>query len=82
MALERRPLRPRKIHLDCETYCAHSVRASAGKADCEHDFEPAPTVRQPDHAVWQCTRCGRAFRYEIWNSAPARANANPTRPSR
>jgi hypothetical protein len=75
-------LPPRKIHLDCATYCRHSVRASAGNADCDHDFEPAPTVRQPNYAVWNCTRCGRAFRYEIWSSGPASAPGKATRPRR
>jgi hypothetical protein len=74
--LEQRRLRPRKIQLDCETYCPHSVRASAGKADCDHDFDPSPSVRQPNFAIWNCTRCGRAFRYEIWSSGSAPA---PTR---
>jgi hypothetical protein len=67
---EQRPPRPRKIGLDSHVYRPHSVRASAGDADCDHDFESAPTVRQSDFAVWNCTRCGRAFRYEIWNSTP------------
>ena len=63
---ERRSPRPRKIRLDCDVYCPHSVRASAGDAGCDHDFELSPTVRQPRFAIWNCTRCGRAFKYEIW----------------
>jgi len=65
---EQRPKRPRKIRLDRDLYCAHSVRANGGDANCDHDFEPAPTVREADFAVWKCTRCGRAFKYEIWKS--------------
>ena len=64
----RRPSRPRKIQLDCHLYCPHSVRASAGDANCDHDFEAAPTAMQADFAVWNCTRCGRLFKYEIWKS--------------
>lgn len=67
---EQRPPRSRKIRLDNDVYCPHSVRASAGDEHCEHDFEPEPTVKQVDFAVWNCTRCGRAFRYEIWSSTP------------
>jgi ribosomal protein L37AE/L43A len=68
---EQRPRRPRKIPLDSELYCPHSMRASAGDSECDHDFEPAPTVRQTDFAVWNCTRCGRAFKFEMWKSGPA-----------
>jgi hypothetical protein len=67
-APDRRPPRARKLRLDCDVYCTHSLRASEGKADCDHDFEVAPTVREVDFAVWNCTRCGRAFKYEIWKS--------------
>jgi hypothetical protein len=65
---EQRPHRPRKIRLDCDLYRPHSVRASGGGANCDHDFEPTPTVREADFAVWKCTRCGRAFKYETWKS--------------
>jgi len=47
------------------------VRASSGDADCDHDFEFTPTVVRPDFAIWMCTRCGRAFRYEVWGPAAA-----------
>jgi hypothetical protein len=63
-----RPSRPRKIRLDCDRYCPHSVRASAGDANCDHDFETAPTAMRADCAIWNCTRCGRAFRFEMWKS--------------
>jgi hypothetical protein len=74
--------RPRKIRLDCEVYCPHSVRASSGDADCDHDFEIAPTVKQAEFAVWNCTRCGREFKYEIWSPGPkpmAPSSAEPGR---
>ena len=74
--------RPRKIRLDCEVYCTHSVRASSGDADCDHDFEIAPTVKQADFAVWNCTRCGREFKYEIWSPAPRATPPLPTEPRR
>jgi hypothetical protein len=63
----RLPL-PRKIRLDSAIYCVHSVRASEGDADCDHDFEPAPNLAEPSFAVWKCTRCERAFKYEIWGA--------------
>jgi hypothetical protein len=67
--LQQRP--NRKLRLDCDRYRQHSVRASEGDADCDHDFEPAPTLAGADFAVWRCTRCGRAFQYETWRcSAP------------
>jgi len=61
------PPRMRKIRLDRNLYSSHSVRASGGDADCDHDFEPTPTVVETAYAVWKCTRCGREFRYETWN---------------
>jgi ABC-type ATPase with predicted acetyltransferase domain len=64
------PVRPRKIHLDSDLYCPHSVRASAGDARCDHDFESAPSEKREKYAVWNCTRCGRSFRYETWSAAP------------
>ena len=66
---DQRPKRPRKIRLDRDLYCPHSVRPSGGNANLDHDFEPAPTVREADFAVWNCTRCGRAFKYETWKSS-------------
>jgi len=68
MTPSHRPSWSRKIQLDCNLYCSHSVRASAGDAECDHDFEAAPTVAKADFAAWTCTRCGRVFRYEIWKS--------------
>ena len=79
---EKRPPRPRKIRLDCDVYCSHSMRASSGDADCDHDFEPAPTVKQADFAVWNCTRCGREFKYEIWSPGPRAAALKPNEPRR
>jgi hypothetical protein len=66
----QRPPRARKICLDSAVYCLHSVRASAGDPDCDHDFEQTPTVKQADFAVWNCTRCGRAFKYEVSSPSP------------
>ena len=76
---EQRPRRPRKIRLDCALYCPHSVRASAGDADCDHDFETAPTVTHADFAVWSCTHCARAFKFETWKTG---ARAEASRPAR
>ena len=61
--------RPRKIRLDRDLYRPHSVRASGGDPDCDHDFEPEPVVKETGFAVWRCTRCGREFKYETWISA-------------
>jgi|SRR2546421_1244296 len=77
---QQRPPRPRKIGLDGDVYCPHSVRASSGNADCDHDFEPAPTVKQADFAVWNCTLCGREFKYEIWS--PRATPQKPPEPRR
>lgn len=65
---EPRSLRPRKIRLDCDVYRPHSVRESEGDAHCNHDFEVAPTVTQDTFAIWNCTKCRRAFRFEVWNN--------------
>jgi hypothetical protein len=62
--------RARKINIDREIYCSHSVRASGGDIACDHDFDPMPTVKQASFAIWSCTRCGRAFRYEVWSTDP------------
>jgi hypothetical protein len=78
-AFEQRPRPPRKIRLDCELYCPHSVRASSGDADCDHDFNTTPTVAQADFAVWNCTRCGRAFKFEIWKSGASAASGRSMR---
>ena len=70
----QRAPRPRKLNIDREIYCPHSVRASGGDISCDHDFDPAPSVRQESFAVWNCTHCGREFRYEVWGAA---SNARP-----
>ncbi|MBV8210861.1 MAG: hypothetical protein JO133_12450 [Burkholderiaceae bacterium] len=59
--------RMRKIRLDRSLYSSHSVRASGGDSDCDHDFETTPTTVETAFAIWKCTRCGREFKYEIWN---------------
>jgi hypothetical protein len=74
---QQRPPRARKIPLDSDLYCPHSVRASEGNFLCDHDFNSAPTVRETKFAVWNCTRCGRAFKYETWG-AQSRRPCDPT----
>jgi hypothetical protein len=75
---DHRPSWPRKIQLNGDLYSRHSMRASAGDANCDHDFEAAPTAREANFAVWNCTRCGRVFRYEIWKSGgPAASGQSP-----
>lgn len=61
--------RSRKIRLDRNVYSAHSLRPSGGDANCDHDFEPTPTVAEADFAIWKCTKCGREFSYETWETA-------------
>ncbi|HUD25380.1 MAG TPA: hypothetical protein VMQ45_06830 [Burkholderiaceae bacterium] len=78
--LQQRPNQPRKIRLDCDRYRQHSVRASAGDADCDHDFDAAPTMTEADFAVWHCTRCGRAFKYETWRAGLSAPTDPSTRP--
>ena len=59
---------PRKVRLDSDLYRPHSLRASAGDANCDHDFEVAPSVTGVNFAVWKCTQCNRAFCYETWET--------------
>jgi len=59
--------RPRKILLDIDVYCPYSMRQSEGDVDCNHDFEGEPDVAQATFAVWNCTICGRAVRFDVWN---------------
>ena len=66
---EERGGRSRKIGLDRNVYSAHSLRASGGDVNCDHDFEATPTVAEVDFAIWKCTKCGREFRYETWKAA-------------
>jgi hypothetical protein len=66
--LDERPPVPRKIKLDSDVYCPHSLQASDGNVDCDHDFEPAPTLAGANFAVWTCTKCRRAFKYEVWQA--------------
>jgi ribosomal protein L37AE/L43A len=61
--------RSRKIQLDRDRYRSHSLRASGGDTNCDHDFEPTPTVQADNFAIWKCTKCGREFKYETWESA-------------
>ena len=82
VASEERPRRPRKIRLDRDLYCPHSVRASGGDPNCDHDFEMAPAVREADFAIWKCTRCGRAFKYETWKSNAGVASKRSAQPPR
>ncbi|HEY4037632.1 MAG TPA: hypothetical protein VGM15_02325, partial [Burkholderiaceae bacterium] len=65
----QRAPRPRKLNIDREIYCPHSVRASGGDISCDHDFDPTPSIAQETFAVWNCTHCGREFRYEVWSAA-------------
>ena len=61
----RRPRR--KLLLDSHVYCPYSMRQSDGDQDCDHDFEIEPDVTQETFAVWNCTVCGRAVRFDVWN---------------
>jgi hypothetical protein len=62
----RERIRSRKIMIDPEIYCPTSMRESDGDAECDHDFEERPDVAQPTFAVWTCTICGRAVRFDVW----------------
>jgi hypothetical protein len=74
---EQRTGRPRKIRLDRDVYCAHSLRASGGDANCDHDFELTPTIAEAEFATWKCTKCGREFSYETWKTAGKTAKRSP-----
>jgi len=64
--LEQRRYR-RKILIDSSVYCPYSMRQSDGDAHCDHDFEEEPNVAQATFAIWNCTICGRAVRFDTWN---------------
>jgi hypothetical protein len=64
---DRQRYESRKIRLDPDVYCAHSRRESDGDVHCDHDFEDHPNVRQPSFAIWNCTVCGRAVRFDLWH---------------
>jgi hypothetical protein len=48
---------PRKVRLDSYLHRPHSLRASDGDVNCDHDFEVVPSVTGADFAVWECTKC-------------------------
>ncbi|HEX4596633.1 MAG TPA: hypothetical protein VH278_02520 [Burkholderiaceae bacterium] len=58
---------PRKILLDSDIYCPYSMRESHGDVHCDHDFEDHPNVTEASFAIWNCTICGRAVRFDVWN---------------
>lgn len=66
MALEQRRL-PRKILLDSHVYCPYSMRQSEGDVHCDHDFDEEPNLVEAAFAIWNCTICGRAVRFDTWN---------------
>jgi hypothetical protein len=57
----------RKIALDSDIYCPYSMRQSDGDVHCDHDFEDRPNVAEATFAIWNCTICGRAVRFDVWN---------------
>jgi len=69
--IPKTPERPqygsRKILLDSDVYCPYSMRQSHGDVHCDHDFEVEPNVVQSTFAIWNCTICGRAVRFDVWN---------------
>jgi hypothetical protein len=65
-ATERRQFR-RKILIDSHIYCPYSMRQSEGNVHCDHDFDEQPNVTETTFAVWNCTICGRAVRFDTWN---------------
>jgi hypothetical protein len=64
------PVAPRKIPLDASVYRLHSLRASGGQVNCDHDFNDFPDVVDDVSAAWTCARCGRRYQFEAWKSAP------------
>jgi len=57
----------RKILLDSDIYCPYSMRQSDGDVHCDHDFEDQPNVTEATFAIWNCTICGHAVRFDVWN---------------
>jgi hypothetical protein len=68
--VDQRPRLPRKVHLDSSIYCLHSMRASGGAEDCDHDFNGLPDHVEAGCATWICLRCGRRVQYEEWRATP------------
>ena len=66
-ALEQQRHRSRKILLDSDIYCPYSMRQSDGDVHCDHDFEEQPNVTRTSFAIWNCTVCGRAVRFDVWH---------------
>ena len=66
-ALQHQRYRPRKLLLDSDVYCPYSMRESDGDSECDHDFEIDPNVTQTTFAIWNCTICGRAVRFDVWH---------------
>jgi hypothetical protein len=64
---EQRRHRTRKIVLDPDVYCQYSMRQSDGDANCDHDFEERPNVAEATYAIWNCTVCGRAVKFDVWH---------------
>jgi hypothetical protein len=58
----------RKILLDADIYCPYSMHQSDGDPHCDHDFEDEPNVAEAAFAIWNCTICGHAVRFDIWHS--------------
>jgi hypothetical protein len=57
----------RKILIDSHLYCPYSMRQSEGDVHCDHDFDEEPSVTEATCAIWNCTICGRAVRFDTWN---------------
>jgi hypothetical protein len=57
----------RKLLLDSHIYCPYSMRQSDGDVECDHDFDVEPNVEEASFAVWNCTICNRAVRFDVWN---------------
>lgn len=64
--LEQKRFR-RKILIDSDIYCSYSMRQSEGDLHCDHDFDKEPSVTEASHAIWNCTICGRAVRFDTCN---------------
>ena len=58
----------RKIDLDTSVYnpwTKHII--SLGDTNCDHDFDPKPTVDDDNYAVWNCTRCDCIVEFEVYD---------------
>jgi len=57
----------RKLNLDTDVYCIHTVKEKNMDKNCNHDFDPKPTIDEWEWSMWQCTKCKGKLYCELWD---------------